>query len=209
MLTDEELGAVLAERLQALVGDVQPSHALIERLDAEIIGAGAMRRGRRSRRLHRRIAAFSIPVWAAVAAAIVLLVGSNAQPSFAVTRSSDGFIRVTIRDIEGVSGANKRLRELGVTNVVVVPMATDCSNHVELSYIGVGAQRPATVRLKPEEVAPGWTVILAAAPLAADKVELALGRVTGAAPSCVAPGKTGPGISKSFPHKRVSPSSAA
>jgi hypothetical protein len=190
VLTDDELGVALHAALVSLVGNVEPSPRLVE----SVLGASRRGRVRRSLRSGRRwVAAVSVALASAVAAAVVLL-GSGITPSFAVTRYSDGSVVVTRADLTGARGANARLRQLGV-RAVVVPISSTCTTKTDLTYIGVAEHPEPRTRLIPSEIPVGTTVLLAASQIGPNKVELAIGRTSGTPPSCVAPGRTGPGIS--------------
>ncbi len=210
MLNDDELlGAALAKQLHALVSDIEPSPRLIERIDSEIREPRPTRLMWLPRRLRRPILVVSVPTMAAIAAAIIVLGGSEASPSFAVARGTDGAVLVTVHDLQGVAGANAKLQELGIDNVAVVPIRADCHTRVDLTYTGIGTQHETTIRVTPSAIPPNTTVLLAAAPLSSGGVELALGRVTGPAPPCVAPGQSGLGISGVTPATNAESSQTA
>ncbi len=192
MLSEDELGAELAKRLREFVSDVEPSRELIISVDRKVRAARANKGVELSPRLRDRLMAVSVPVDGAVVVAIVALSGSGAAPAFAVTRGSDG----TIREVAGVTGANARLRELDVP-VTVVPMSAGCKNHIDLTYMAIGTKHETSIRVLPAEIPPDTTVLLAAEQIPAGRIEMAVGRVTGQAPSCVAPGTTGPGLPSS------------
>jgi hypothetical protein len=187
MLSDEELGVALSEALHGLVGDVEPSAALLERVFTNPHAPAPKSRSATSRRL-RRGAFASVPVGiaAAIATAVIVLGGSSVTASFAVTSGSDGSITITIDDLTGVGGANARLRELGVP-VVVVAVSATCTTHLDLSYIGTSEQPEPSIRLIPSEIPAGSTVVLAASQNRANNVEMEIGSVTGSPPSCVSP----------------------
>ena len=201
MLTDDELGLALHEALGALVSTIEPSPALIER----VVGKPQPVRARWVARFaRRRFIAIPTALVAGLVAAIVFLTGSGVTPSFAVTRYSDGSVAITINDLTGVTGANARLRQLGV-RAVVVPITSTCTTKADLTYIGIAEHPEPRTRLIPSEIPVGTTVVLAASQIGANKIEMAIGRVRGTPPSCVAPGTTGPGISPSFSHKPLKP----
>jgi len=190
-MNDDELGAVLREALHARVRDIEPSSALLGRVDQ--ISASSTARGphrRRGRFRRRLLAAMPIPVAVTVAAIIVALSGSEVTPSFAVVAKPSGDVLVTINDLSGVAGANARLQALHV-DAVVVPMTADCPHQVDVTYLGVHDQ---SVRLSPVTLPPDTTIVLAARQIGPNKVEMAFGRVTGTPPACVAAQGTGPGL---------------
>jgi hypothetical protein len=128
------------------------------------------------------------------AAAVVLLAGATSPPAYAVTSSADGSVTVTINQIAGISAANAQLSSLGV-HAVVVPMSASCQSTVDVVRIGVSNPATATETVVPAMIPEGDTAILAAAQTSAGTVELALGEVSGAAPTCVQTGGSGPGLS--------------
>jgi hypothetical protein len=195
MLSDDELGAALGERLQEGVRDVSPSGDLLAALEKIADARGSRSPRSLTRRLRGRILiAVPVPVAALIAAAVLILSGSQAAPSYAVTLEPDGSVHVTINQITGVAAANARLRQLSIHTIVVVPMSATCTSHPDLSYMGV-AKRPAPdVRLIPTRLPPDTTIILAAEQIGPNKVEMAFGRITGGAPPCVSSRGTGPGL---------------
>jgi hypothetical protein len=193
MLNDDELIAALSERLRDLASGVRPSEDLIASVDRVIASGGATRQRGVPYRFHRRAFALSFPILAALAAAVLVLAGSGATASFAVTQGARGAILITIRQIAGVAGANARLRQLRVP-VKVVPIVTGCPSHLDLTYMAIGTQPETTIRIIPDEIPPNFTVVLGAEQLSTGKIEMAVGRVTSSPPSCAAPGDAGPGI---------------
>jgi hypothetical protein len=190
VLTDDELGLALRNALGALVGSIEPSNTLFERVLGE---PQPVRSTRFARSPHRRFIAIPTALIAGLVAAIVFLTGSGVTPSFAVTSQSDGSVVITIDDLTGVTGANARLSQLGV-RAVVVPISAGCTTKVDLTYIGINERPEPRARLIPSEIPVGTTVVLAATQLGANQIEMAIGRVTGTPPSCVAPGTAGPGL---------------
>jgi hypothetical protein len=208
MLNDDQLGAALTKRLRELVRDIEPSPELIDSVNRHIRGSRATGRSKLSRRLRTQLIAVVVPALAAVITVLILLSGSTVTSSFAVTRTPGGAILVTIREIAGVTGANTRLRDLGVP-VTIVPITTDCSSRLDLTYMAIGTEPETTIRIIPAEIPADTTVVLGAEQLSTGKIEMAIGRVTGGPPSCVAPGHTGPGLpgSTSPTNEPVGPSS--
>ncbi len=195
MLSDDELGAALGERLREMVRDVIPSADLLARVENVATARGSRSPGALTRRLRARLLiAIPVPVAALIAAAVVILSGSQAAPSYAVTLKPDGSVEVTINEITGVAAANARLHQLGIRTIVVVPMSATCMIHPELSYMGV-AKRPApSVHLTPTKLPPDTKIILGAEQIGPNKVEMAFGRVKGRTPVCVSSHGTGPGL---------------
>ena len=60
------------------------------------------------------IAGASLGVAGASAAAVIVLSAASSPPAFAVTTHRDGTVSVVIRRIDGISGANHRLAQLGI-----------------------------------------------------------------------------------------------
>jgi hypothetical protein len=201
VLADEELGLALHDALVALVGNVEPSPDLVERVLGDP-GPGRVSRSLRSGR--RWLVAVPVALAGALATTIVFLAGSGVTPSFAVTSFSDGSVEVTIDDLTGVSGANARLHQLGV-RAVVVPISPTCTTKTDLTYIGIDEHPAPSTRLIPSEIPAGTTVVLAASQIGPNKIEMAIGRVTGTPPSCVAPGTVGPGLSPSVGQEAPQP----
>jgi hypothetical protein len=201
VLNEDELGVALHDALVTLVSTIEPSHTLMKRVLGE---PQPVRATWLAHSLRRRLIAIPVALVAGLVAAILFLTGSGVTPSFAVTRYSDGSVVITLHDLTGVTGANARLRQLGV-RAVVVPITSTCTTKADLTYIGVAEHPGPSTRLIPSEIPAGTTVLLAASQIGANKIEMAIGRVRGTPPSCVAPGTTGPGISPSFSHKPLKP----
>jgi hypothetical protein len=195
MLNDDEVDSALREALRDLLHDIEPSDTLVKRVHE--IPRRERKVGRALSRLrqHRILAAVPIPL-AAVLTAILVFGGSDVAPSFAVTTEPDGAVQVTIDDLTGISGANARLRVLGVS-AVVVPMRASCTTHIGLSYEGMSEEPAPTISVMPAEIPAGSTIVLAAEQIGPNTVEMAFGQVTGAPPSCVAPSNSGPGLGAS------------
>jgi hypothetical protein len=194
VLNDDELGEALRGELQARSRDINPSAELWERLGAIEQGEPSLS-ARPARKWSRRAALTTAAMVAAVFAvvAVVALSGSNAPPAFAVTSTSNGGVAVTLDDLTGVAGANARLSHLGV-RARVVPMTTSCTNHVSVSYVGIAESPAPMIKLIPSEIAPTATIVLAATQTAPNHVEMAIGKVSGPAPSCVSLSGVGPGL---------------
>lgn len=191
MLTDdgyEQLGTALSEKLHARLSDIEPSAEFRARLEREFAAARAKRAASRKRRW---ALSASLPITAAAAAAILLFAVSEPSPAFAVNRGTSGTVMITLNDITGVSGANAKLRNFGVNNVVVVPISAHCTTQIAMSYIGTGSPADSPVTLTPGEIPTGTTVVLAAEQTSHGQIEEALGKVFGLAPTCVSPAPTG------------------
>jgi hypothetical protein len=76
-----------------------------------------------------KLAAGVVALAAALAATVSLLATTGTAPSvaYAVTRSPDGTITISISELKGVDGANEQLVKLGV-DVRVLPELADCSS---------------------------------------------------------------------------------
>lgn len=198
MLNDDELGFALRQALGEMLDDIEPSEGLAKRVEEIPTRDRKGWRGALRRQGHRRLlAAVPIPI-AAIAAGVIVFGGSDVAPSFAVTSEPDGGVQVTIDDLTGVSGANARLRALGV-RAVIVPMTDDCGTHISLTYEGIAEQPAPSIKLMPSEIPAGTTIVLGAQQTGPNSVEMAFGRVTGPPPPCVAPNQSsaGPGTSVS------------
>lgn len=191
MLTDDgydQLGAVLSEKLHAKLSDIEPTAEFRARLEREF----ATRRAKRAASRKRRWAlSASLPITAAAAAAILLFAASEPSPAFAVNRGTDGTVMITLNDITGVSGANSKLRSLDVNNVVVVPITAGCTTQIAMSYLGTGSAADSPVTVTPDAIPTGTTVVLAAEQTSQGQIEEAIGKVSGPAPTCVAPAPAG------------------
>jgi hypothetical protein len=191
MMNDDELGDALRRSLRDLVADVNPSQMLQD----EVSGLG--RRPRSKIRRSRGPRAISAALVGAVVAAAVAVItfGQSTAPSFAVTLEPNHSVRVTLYELSGASGANARLKELGV-HAVIVPIRSSCTTHVALTYLGISEKPAPTIHLIPNEIRAGTTIVLAAKRIGTNHVEMAFGRVSGRPPSCVKPGSgaglTGP-----------------
>ncbi len=71
------------------------------------------------------IAGASLGVAGASAAAVVVLSAASSPPAFAVTTHRDGTVSLVIRRIDGISGANRRLAQLGI-HVRAVQVDAQC-----------------------------------------------------------------------------------
>jgi hypothetical protein len=193
-VNDEELGKALRAELQALLSDISPSPELLSAITCEDL---VRKKGRRRRSRWTRpplLAAVTLTIAAAAAAIVLTLSAGSPAPAYAVIANPDGSVTVTIKDLTGVRGANAKLSTLGV-RAMVVPMTAGCPNHLAVSYLGVAEKPAPTIKLIPHQIAAGSTVILAAEQNGPNKVEMALGKVTGQPPPpCVSSHGVGPGL---------------
>jgi hypothetical protein len=191
MLTDEgyeQLGTALSEKLNEKLSDIEPTPEFRARLEREF---AAVRAKRATSRKRRWALSAPLPITAAGAAAILLFAASEPAPAFAVSRGTDGTVMITLNEITGVSGANSKLRSLDVNNVVVVPITAGCTTQIAMSYLGTGSAADSAVTVTPGAIPTGTTVVLAAEQTAQGQIEEAIGRVSGPAPTCVAPAPAG------------------
>jgi hypothetical protein len=191
MTDDEHLSAALARDLKALVSDLEPSRELRDWVSSELCSEPHVP-ARARWRLRWRVLATLTPATVGAALAALFL-ASQASPSFAVSRTSNGAVRITLHDIEGVTGADAKLRKLGITSVAVIPVRSGCRSRVRVLFTGIGAHGT-TVTVTPSEIPRHMIDILAAKQIAPGSVALGLGRVRSPAPPCVAPAKSGVGL---------------
>jgi antitoxin Phd len=198
MMNDDQLGEALRRSLHELVTDLNPSQALQE----EVLGMGRRPARDRTQLSHRprALAATFAAALVAVVVAIVTLGQSTVTPSFAVTLEPNHSVRVTLYELSGAAGANARLKALGVP-AVIVPIRSNCTSRVALSYIGISEKPAPMIHLIPSEIPAGTTIVLAAKRIGPNHVEMGLGRVSGTPPACVKPG-TGPGLTGYHHHAR-------
>lgn len=90
---------------------------LLERLKQHEPDPGAALPPRR-RRTSVLVAATA--VLAAIAAIVLPSLGGNGSAAHAVTLNPDGTLTISIKDMADIDAANKELRDLGVTNIVIV-----------------------------------------------------------------------------------------
>jgi hypothetical protein len=63
----------------------------------------------------------------AVAAAVAgVILSGGGTPAYAVTQNHNGTVTVAVHDKSGIAGANARLKQLGDSQVVVVPIEAGC-----------------------------------------------------------------------------------
>lgn len=96
---------------------------------------------RQRRGLQPRLAAPAAATIAAAVALVVLVLGSTGTPpAYAVARQGNGQIKITLREITGVTGLNAKLASMGV-RVRAVPVIRGCVAPVHV--VGVN-HRPLT-----------------------------------------------------------------
>lgn len=194
MTEEEKLGAAFAEALRALVSDVEPTDRLRDWVTTELRSQPTEpTRLKRSR--HRWGVAILTTTTATAAAVVALIFGTQVAPSFAVVRTPSGSVRITLNDIQGVKGANSKLRQLGVDRIAVVAVKAGCKSHMQLLFTGIGPhQGAANISIDPKQIPVHMTDVLAAKQLPSGDIALGIGRIHGPVPSCVAPVKSGVGI---------------
>jgi hypothetical protein len=147
------------------------------------------------------IAGASLGVAGASAAAVLVLGAASSSPAFAVTTHRDGSVSLVIRRIDGISGANRRLAQLGI-HVRAVQVDAQCQAAVgsalrHVTVAGVTRNRHAgwttsfeggvNARIRPQQIARNHTLVIAAVP-GKGQVRLVRGRaVRGAIPGCLPP----------------------
>jgi hypothetical protein len=199
----EHLGEALRAQLHALAGDLTPSAELMAQVDAIPRSRGAGRRGGLGVRRRRIALALPVPIAAIIAAVVFLFGGSSVAPSYAgaILVLPNGGVRVTISQIMNVASANTELRAHHIHNMVVRPMSASCPGRPSMSYAGVGLVPAPRITLTPRTVARGWTIVIAAEQIGADKIAMAIGRFRGRLPTCVSSHGTGPGLGHWEPGK--------
>ena len=147
------------------------------------------------------IAGASLGVAGASAAAVLVLSAASSSPAFAVTTHRDGTVSLVIRRLDGISGANRRLAQLGI-HVRAVQVDAQCQAVVgpalrHVTVAGVTRNRHAgwitsfeggvKARIRPQQIARNHTLVIAAVP-SKGQVRLVRGRaVRGAIPGCLPP----------------------
>ena len=76
-------------------------------------------------RLSRLIVGIVVGLVGLVAAVVVALGAETAAPAFALTRSSDGLVTITLSEITGIAGLNRRFAAMGI-RVRAVPIVRGC-----------------------------------------------------------------------------------
>jgi hypothetical protein len=147
------------------------------------------------------IAGASLGVAGASAAAVIVFGAASSPPAFAVTTHRDGTVSLVIRRLDGISGANRRLAQLGI-HVRAVQVDAQCQAAVapalrHVTVAGVTRDRRAgwigsveggvKARIRPQQIARNHTLVIAAVP-SKGQVRLVRGRaVRGAIPGCLPP----------------------
>ncbi|HLI38326.1 MAG TPA: hypothetical protein VKV80_13455 [Streptosporangiaceae bacterium] len=140
------------------------------------------------------------PVWAAagtagMAGAVAAgVVGFGGSPAYAVTQNPNGTLTVAVSRLDGVSGANARLRAIG-SRVVVVPVRPGCPSMNSLPAAtpppgrrvsGSARGRDRSVTVDVRGVPAGDIALVAAKAGPSGRVtQLAMKLIKGTAPSCV------------------------
>ena len=122
------------------------------------------------------IAGASLGVAGASAAAVVVLGAASSPPAFAVTTHPDGTVSLVIRRIDGISGANRRLAQLGI-HVRAVQVDAQCQALVSpalrrvavatlkqgrrAGWVG-GVAGGVKARIRPAQIAGDRTLVIAA-----------------------------------------------
>lgn len=178
---DDQLAVALRTQLRALTAELEPSASLLAAIEAIGQGAGATRAERLHRRLtHQRrrfLIAVPLPLIGVFTGASMLFTGATVGPTAAFALLGNGSVRVSIEQLIGVRAANAQLRHLGVSSIVVVPMTAACQLHPSVTYLIPARLHPAPkITLTPHTIAPGATVVLAAAKLGHNLVQMVAGR---------------------------------
>ena len=164
---------------------------------------------RRSRLRRRAIGGTGLGVLGVSAAAVFVLSAANSSPAFAVTSHADGSVSVVIRRLDGVTGANLRLAQLGV-RARAVQVADACQARAAAALPPVAIAKLVRARgtqwvssangamratIQPKQIPSGQTLIIPAVRVG-KLVRLVPGRaVRGAVPECLPPAiqvQTGP-----------------
>jgi hypothetical protein len=146
------------------------------------------------------IAGASLGVAGAGAAAVFVFGAASSPPAFAVTTHPDGTVSLVIRRLDGISGANRRLAQLGI-HVRAVQVDAQCQASVSpalqrvtvatlqdrrAGWVG-GVAGGVKARIRPAQIAGDRTLVIAAVP-SKGQVRLVRGRaVRGAIPGCLPP----------------------
>ena len=153
------------------------------------------------RLLRRGVLAGAAAALAGALAAILIGLGSGGSPAaYAVTQNADGTVTVTIRQLVGVTGADAKLRSLGLP-VRAAPLRPSCppsarsyrlvqlpSAEMHALVLPAGPPGNASRRIDPAAIPRGDTLLLAARERQPGVVSLQVDLYSGAAPRCVAEG---------------------
>ena len=201
----DQLGEALRKRLHAHVEDVQPSAELMAAVDA-IPSAHTPARRRVLERLKRRRLALALPLpVAALAATAVIVFGAadvSTSPAGAIRVLPNGELRIMLNQLTDVAAANAELHRHRVHNIVVIPMTASCPDH-DWTYTATYLKPEAPVTmLSPREIAPGYTVVLAAKNVGGGVVAEAFNRFKGGhLPRCASSHGTGVAAGALLPAK--------
>jgi hypothetical protein len=204
MSESDQLGEALRERLHAHVEDVKPSAELMATVDAIPSAHTPARRRVLERLKHRRIAlAVPLPIAALAAVAVIVFGASDAttSPAGAIRVLPNGEVRMMLSQLQDVAAANAELRRHHIHNMVVVPMTASCPYHDWTYTAGFLNPSPVTMLL-PREIAPGYTVVLAAKDVGHGVLVDAFNRFKGHLPTCASSHGTGPGMGDFLPSNR-------
>lgn len=168
----------------AAAGDRLGSLAIVE-------PRATLARSWRVARRGRLVAGLAVLCAALVAATIAVTTSTAPSAAYAVTRSADGTVHVSITDLTGVSGANAQLEKLGVP-VRVVPVSSTCAVEGDIvtpppSRGRAVAHADLGIAVHPELIPAGETLVLTARQ-AGSAVYLSYAFYRGPAPACVAVG---------------------
>jgi hypothetical protein len=204
----DQLGEALRKRLHAHVEDVQPSAELMAAVDAIPSAHTPARRRVLERLKHRRIAlALPLPVAALVATAVIVFGASDVStsPAGAIRVLPNGEVRMMLNQLTDVAAANAELRRHHIHNIVVIPMTASCPDRNWTYTAGYLNPDPPVTMLSPREIAPGYTVVLAAKDVGGGVVVDAFNRFKGKLPTCASSHGTGPGMGDLLPANRKKP----
>lgn len=140
-------------------------------------------------RLAAGLAALAVAI---AAVTIATTTGTSPSSAYAVTRSADGTVHISISDLTGVSGANAQLEKLGVP-VRVVPVLAACRSTGEIiaptPLVGRAvAHAEAGMAVRPALIPSGETLVLTARQVES-AVYLSYAFYRGPAPACVGEAK--------------------
>jgi hypothetical protein len=144
---------------------------------------------RGSRRRTFRLAAASSTALAAIAAAVVLVLGatSGAAPAYALTRNSDGSITISLSNLTtGISQLNSRLQQMGI-NYTVIPVTQNCSTTTPVLNAAPGSLSETITIGNVQDEPAGVDGYLAAEQLPNGSIGLGIGGMKAPLPSCFSP----------------------
>lgn len=144
---------------------------------------------RRSRPRAVHLAAVGSVSLAAIAAAVVLVIGatSGATPAYALTQNSDGTITITLNNLTtGISQLNVRLHQMGI-NETVVPVTQSCTTSTPVLNAGPGNLSETITIGSGNDYPAGVEGYLAAEQLPNGSIALGIGGMKAPLPSCFSP----------------------